>query len=479
VGDIVVVGMAQGVGVSIPTLENVPGYIRGYDVRTGKLVWTFHTVPKPGEPGAETWGEDSRGIKSNTFSGHAGSWGTLAADSELGMVYIPTEAPSGDLYGGQRPGNNLYSDSVVALDAKTGKKIWHYQVLHHDVWDWDLPCGPVLLDVMHNGRRVKAIAQVSKQAFTYVFNRETGEPLWPIEERAVPQSNVPFEKTSPTQPFPTKPAPFDYQGYSPDLLANFTPEIKGAALLAMERFNLGPIYTPPIAAGGEKQGTFQLPGAGGGANWQGASGDPETGYLYIPSTTGAYISSLQPGAERSEMPYIGAGGLGGIPTPGGVPLIKPPYGRVTAIDLNTGDHAWMVPYGTPPNNATLQALGVDPKTLGGGDRSPLLVTKTLLFGGGNMLRVLDKKTGRTITEIDLGGAVTGGPMTYSVGGRQFIVATVGGGANGHEFVALAIPPAGGGGRGGAGGGRGGGGRGGAGGAAPAKPAPGAAKGKAK
>jgi len=437
VRDIIVVGMASGVGVSLPTLDNTPGYIRGYDVRTGKLVWTFHTVPKPGEVGIETWGADSW-----KFTGNTGAWGPLAADDELGLVYIPTEMPSGDLFGGQRPGDNLYADCVVAIDAKTGRKVWHYQLIHHDMWDWDIPTGPVLLDVMHEGKKVKAIAQVTKQAFTYVFNRETGEPLWPIVERPVPQSTVPGEKSSPTQPFPTKPAPFDYQGYSPDYLADFTPAIKAEALQMVQRYKLGPIYTPPITKDeGGKEGTFQLPGAGGGANWQGAAGDPETGYLYIPSATSPYISSLVPGGTRSEMPYIAGGSLGGAPQPGGVPLLKPPYGRVTAIDLNTGDHAWQVPYGTPPNNAALKALNLDMTKLGGSDRSPLLVTKTLLVGGGNMLRVLNKKTGATIREIDLGGAVTGGPMTYSVNGRQFIVVAVGGGQNGHEFVALSIPPA--------------------------------------
>ena len=302
--------------------------------------------------------------------------------------------------------------------------------------------GPVLLDVMHNGQKVKAIAQVTKQAFTYVFNRETGEPLWPIVERPVPQSNAPGEQSSPTQPFPTKPKAFDYQGYSEDILADFTPEIKAEALKAVQRYNLGPIFTPPILkdAGG-KEGTFQLPGAGGGANWMGAAADLETGYFYIPSVTSAYISSLVPGGTRSEMPYIGGGSLGGIPNPGGVPLIKPPYGRITAVDLNSGDDAWMTPYGTPPANAVakLKELGVDTTKVGGGDRSPLLVTKTLLFGGGTSLRVLDKKSGRILKEIELGGNVTGGPMTYMANGRQYIVVAV---ANpqGHEFVALSIPP---------------------------------------
>lgn len=443
VRDVIVVGMASGVGVSLPMLDNTPGYIRGYDVRTGKLVWTFHTVPQAGEFGVETWGKDARGIDSWKFTGNTGAWGPLAADNELGLVYIPTEMPSGDLNGSQRPGNNLFADCVLALDAKTGKRVWHYQLIHHDMWDWDIPTGPVLLDVMHNGSKVKAIAQVTKQAFTYVFNRETGEPLWPIEERPVPQSDVPGEQSSPTQPIPTKPAAFDYQGYSEDILADFTPEIRAEAIKAVQQFKLGPIYTPPILkdAGG-KTGTFQLPGAGGGANWMGAAADTETGYLYIPSTTAPYISSLVNDPARSEMPYIAGGGS--VPQPSGLPLLKPPYGRVVAIDLNTGDTAWMVPYGTPSanlaNNPTLKAINYDMSKLGGSDRSPLLVTKTLLFGGGTKLRALDKKTGRMISEIDLGGNVTGGPMSYSIGGRQFIVVAV---ANpqGHEFVALSLPQA--------------------------------------
>lgn len=443
VRDVIVVGMASGVGVSLPTLDNTPGYIRGYDVRTGKLVWTFHTVPQAGEFGVETWGKDARGIDSWKFTGNTGAWGSLAADDELGLVYVPTEMPSGDLNGSQRPGNNLFADCVLALDAKTGKRVWHYQLIHHDMWDWDIPTGPVLLDVMSNGRKVKAIAQVTKQAFTYVFNRETGEPLWPIEERPVPQSDVPGEQSSPTQPIPTKPAPFDYQGYSEDILADFTPEIRAEAIRAVQQFKLGPIYTPPILkdAGG-KTGTFQLPGAGGGANWMGAAADVETGYLYIPSTTAPYISSLVNDPARSEMPYIAGGG--GVPQPSGLPLLKPPYGRVVAIDLNTGDTAWMVPYGTPPasvvNNPALKAINYDMSKLGGSDRSPLLVTKTLLFGGGSKLRVLDKKTGRMISEIEVGGNVTGGPMSYSIGGRQFIVVAVGG-QQGHEFVALSLPQA--------------------------------------
>jgi len=469
--DVAVVGASLKVGVSLPTRLNTPGYIRGYDVRTGKLLWTFHTVPQAGEFGVETWGKDDRGQDSWKFTGNTGAWGPLTGDEELGYVYIPVEAPSGDLYGGQRPGANLFADSVVCLDAKTGKRVWHYQLIHHEMWDYDIPAAPVLLDITVNGKKIKALAQVNKSAFIFVFDRTNGTPVWPIEERPVPKGNVPGEWYSPTQPFPTKPAAFDRQGVSEADLADYTPEIKAEALKIASQYQIGPIYTPPIVrdAGG-KLGTIQLPGAGGGANWMGASVDAETGMIYIPSTTSPYFSTLAPGGDRSEMPYIVGGGGGGTTTvAGGLPLIKGPYGRITAINLNTGDHAWMVPNGKPApnilNNPALKAAGIDPSNWGGGQRSPILVTKTLLIEGSDNLRFLNKATGASIFEMPLGNQLTGGTMTYMVNGRQFIVAVVNGSAgNGAELVAVAIPPAGAG-----GGGRGG--RGGRGGGAPGRGAP--------
>jgi quinoprotein glucose dehydrogenase len=457
VRDVAVVGAALRVGVALPKKENVPGYIRGYDVRTGKLLWTFHTVPQAGESGVETWQKDpATGLDSWKFTGNTGAWGPLTGDEELGYVYIPVEAPSGDTFGGQRPGNNLFSDSVVCLDAKTGKRIWHYQLIHHEMWDYDIPAAPVLMDLTVNGKKIKALAQVNKSAYTFLFDRTNGQPVFPIEERPVPKGNVPGEWYSPTQPHPTKPAAFDRQGVTEADLADYTPEIKAEALKVASQYVLGPIYTPPIVkdAGG-KLGTIQLPGAGGGANWMGASVDPETGILYIPSTTSPYISALQPGGTRSEMPYIAAGGLGG-PNVMGLPLIKGPYGRITAIDLNTGEHVWMVPNGKPAdnlvNNPALKAANIDASNWGGGQRSPILVTKTLLFEGSNNLRVLDKKTGQQIHAIDLGSALTGGTMTYTLNGRQFLVAVVGGQqGSGAELVALTLPlPGGRGGRGGRG-----------------------------
>ena len=469
--DVAVVGASLKVGVALPTKLNTPGYIRGYDIRTGKLLWTFHTVPQAGEFGVETWLKDPQtGEDSWKFTGNTGAWGPLTGDEELGYVYIPVEAPSGDTYGGQRPGANLFSDSIVCLDAKTGKRVWHYQLIHHEMWDYDIPSAPILLDITVNGKKIKALAQVNKSAFIFVFDRTNGTPVWPIEERPAPQGNAPGEWYSPTQPYPTKPAAFDRQGVTEADLADYTPEIKAEALKVASQFVLGPIYTPPIVKDeGGKVGTLQLPGAGGGANWMGASVDPETGMIYIPSTTSPYVSSLQPGGTRSEMQYIAAGGLGGVNVMG-LPLIKGPYGRITAIDLNTGDHAWMIPNGKPAdslvNNPALKAAGIDASNWGGGQRSPILITKTMLIEGSANLRFIDKKTGADIYEMPLGGAMGGGTMTYLVNGRQFLVAVVNGtGGNGAELVALAVgqPGGAGGGRGGRGGGRGGAGGGGRGG----------------
>ena len=454
--DVAVVGAALKVGVSLPTQLNVPGYIRGYDVHSGKLLWTFHTIPQAGEFGNDTWGKNAKGEDSWKFTGNTGAWGPLTGDEELGYVYIPVEAPSGDLYGGQRPGVNLFSDSVVCLDAKTGKRVWHYQLIHHEMWDYDIPAAPVLLDITVNGKKIKALAQVNKSAFTFVFDRTNGQPVWPIEERPVPQGNTPGEWYSPTQPFPTKPAAFDRQGVSEADLADYTPEIKAEALKLAGQYQLGPIYTPPIVQDTNgKRATIQLPGTDGGALWQGASVDPETGMLYIPSVTSPYFASLQPGGTRSDMPYIGAGGRGGTLT-GGLPLIKGPYGRITAINLNTGDHAWMIPNGKPAeaiaNHPALKAAGIDASNWGGTQRAPILVTKTLLVEGSADLRFLDKQTGAVIHEMTLGSTV-GPTMTYLINGRQFLVAIVNGTqGSGAEMVALAIPPAGGGGRGGRGGG---------------------------
>jgi quinoprotein glucose dehydrogenase len=449
VGDVAVVGNAQIAGTVPRSMSNVPAYIRGYDVRSGKLVWTFHTVPKPGEFGYDTW-ED----KSADYTGNTGAWAPLSADLDLGYVYLPIETPTSDFYGGHRPGDNLFGNSIVCLDAKTGKRVWHYQLIHHDIWDWDTGSAPVLLDVNVAGRPRKIVAQVTKQGWAYVFDRVTGEPIWPILERPVPQSDVPGEKTSPTQPFPTKPLPFDRQGVTEADLIDFTPELKAEALRIASRFKLGPIYTPPILENTDgKLGTLTLPHNQGAANWQSAAADPETGILYVPSVTNWWANAVTPGgAPRSDMKYVGRSTQ--VERPMGLPLVKPPWGRITAIDLNTGDHVWMVPNGSAPdyvkNHPAL--AGIDLSGAGNPERAPLLVTKTLLFsgdgaglfssgpnGGGKKFRALDKKTGKTIHEMELPANETGLPMTYMLGGRQFIVVAVGARGFPAELVALALP----------------------------------------
>jgi quinoprotein glucose dehydrogenase len=447
VGDIAVIGNAMLGGTAPRSMNNVPAYIRGYDVRTGKLAWTFHTVPRPGEFGYDTWEE-----KSAEYTGNTGAWAPLSADLELGYVYVPVETPTGDYYGGHRPGDNLFGNSIVCLDAKTGKRVWHYQLIHHDIWDWDTGSAPVLLDVTVAGRARKIVAQVTKQGWAYVFDRVSGEPIWPIIERPVPQTDVPGEKTSPTQPFPTKPAPFDRQGVTEADLIDFTPELKAEALRIANQFKMGPIYTPPIVENtGGKLATLTVPHAQGAANWQSAAADPETGILYVPSVTNWWASALTPGGTRSDMRYIGRSTT--VERPMGLPLVKPPWGRITAIDLNTGDHIWMVPNGSAPdyvkNHPAL--AGIDLSGAGNPERAPLLVTKTLLFagdgaglfssgpqGGGKKFRALDKKTGKTIFEMELPGNETGLPMTYMSGGKQFIVVAVGARNFPAELVALAL-----------------------------------------
>jgi quinoprotein glucose dehydrogenase len=448
IGDVIVVGAAQVGGTAPPTMKNVPGYVRGYDVRSGKLLWTFHTVPQAGEFGNDTWEENSW-----QYTGNTAVWAPISADPELGYVYLPVETPTGDYYGGHRPGNNLFGNSIVCLDAKTGRRIWHYQLIHHDIWDWDTASAPVLLDVTVAGKPRKIVAQVTKQGFTYVFDRVSGEPIWPIVERPVPQSDVPGEKTSPTQPFPTRPAPFDRQGVTEDDLIDFTPELKAEALKIASQFKMGPLYTPPIVAGTDgKLGTLTVPHNQGAANWQSAAADPETGILYIPSVTNWWASAVVEGGQRSDMRYVGRGTR--IDRPMGLPLVKPPWGRITAIDLNTGDHVWMVPNGQAPeyvrNHPALQ--GIDLSGAGNPERAPLLVTKTLLFagdgaglfssgpnGGGNKFRALDKKTGKTLFEMELPANETGLPMTYMAGGKQFIVVAIGARNFPAELIALALP----------------------------------------
>ena len=441
VGDTIVVGPAHAVGMRPPSKANLKGDVRGFDVRTGRLLWTFRTIPEPGEPGYETWLEGSA-----EYTGNAGVWAPMAADEELGLVYLPTEIPTGDMYGGERPGDNLYANSLVAVDARTGEVVWHYQLIHHDIWDWDNPTAPILMDITVDGEDIRAVAQITKQAWVYTFDRETGEPVWPIEERVVGPSDVPGERTALTQPFPTKPPPFDRQGFSEDDLIDFTPELRAEALAGIEQFRMGPIYTPPSLANAPDgtRGTLMLPSATGGANWEGGAYDPETGILYVGSYTNAWVMAIQSEPEVSDMRYISGGG-GELPWLEGLPLVKPPWGRITAIDMNRGEILWQIPNGpTPDDVAGNPALaGLDIPTTGSPTRPPTLVTRTLLFsapgwGAQPLFRAHDKATGEVLAEIELPGAVGGLPMTYMIDGRQFIVTSVAG-ERGAEFVALALP----------------------------------------
>ena len=405
-----------------------PGFVRGFDVRTGQLKWVFHTIAQDGEPGAETWEEGS-----NKYTGAANVWTMMAVDEEHGYVYLPTSTPTNDFYGGHRKGDNLYAESIVCLDAETGEKVWHFQAIHHGLWDYDFPTAPNLVDITVNGRKIEALAQVSKQAFTYVFDRVSGEPVWPIEERPVPQSTVPGEQSSPTQPFPTKPPAFDRQGVSEEDLLDLTPELLAEAKERAKRFVLGPIYTPPTLPTEDKVGTLFLPSTGGGANWYGAAVDPETGWLYVPSATSPGVYPLsKPDAARSNLAYTGSF-FASAAGPQGLPLVKPPWARVTAIDLNTGEIRWMTPNGWGPVDHPALA-GIDTGMLGGSYGAPLL-TKSLLFvtqsGRGEKnsprLNVFDKRTGELLGHVDLPGVPNANPVTYMHQGRQYIVVATGGG----------------------------------------------------
>jgi glucose dehydrogenase len=437
--DVVVIGPAHKVGMRPRSKSNVKGDVRGYDVHTGKLLWTFHTIPERGEVGIETWLDN--GVD---FTGNAGVWAPMSGDPELGLVYLPVESATGDRYGGDRPGNNLFANALVALDIKTGERRWHFQLIHHDIWDWDNPSAPVLAD-LPNGRKV--VMQVTKQSWVYTFDRATGEPVWPIVERPVPAGDVPGEWYSPTQPFPTRPAPFDRQGFTEDDLVDFTPEILALAKEAITKFRLSEnVYAPPSVsdAADGTVGTLSLPSATGGANWEGSSLDPETGVLYIPSRTD--VSALSVGKDvDSDVDYSQAFSVR-VPRVQGLPIVKPPYGRITAINMDSGDHVWQVANADTPesiaNNPLLKGITI-PRT-GVATRAGLLLTKTLLFagesaGGSNKLRAHDKQTGDILAEFELPASQTGVPMTYEHNGKQYIAMFVSGRGAVAELVAYALP----------------------------------------
>lgn len=413
--------------------EMPPGHVRGFSAETGELLWMFETIPQRGQFGNETWEEGSW-----EYTGNTNSWTMMSADDAAGIVYIPIGTPTNDWYGGLRRGDNLFAESLVAVDALTGERIWHFQMVHHGVWDYDLPAAPTLVDLVVDGKEIKAVAQISKQGFTYVFDRITGEPVWPIIEKEVPQSTVPGEKLSLTQPFPTKPAPFALQGISDETLINFTPELRRSALQMIERFDYGALFTPPSL-----RGTINLPGWGGGGWWTGAGFDPDTGLYYVPSVSIPIVVQLvEGGSTDSDFPYV-RGGVTSVGGPEGLPLTKPPYGRITAINLNSGEHEWMIPHGEGIRKKIIDMGILDPGPVGGASRTGPLVTKTLLFlaqsdNGRNVLRAFDKASGETITEIELPLPPSAAPMTFAVSGKQFIALAVGGGAD-SRLLTLALP----------------------------------------
>jgi len=481
---VVMIGSSMLEGGTPKTHNNTKGLVRGYDVRTGRRLWTFNTIPRAGEFGADTWEKDSWAV-----NGNVGVWNQIAVDEDLGLAYLPVETPSSDFYGGLRPGNNLFAESIVAVDYRTGQRRWHFQLVHHPIWNMDIAAAPILVDLNVGGRPVKAVAAMGKQAMLYLFDRVTGVPVFPIEERPVPQSDVPGEKTSPTQPFPTRPPPYDHQGVTLDNLIDFTPELHAEAVNIAAHYKIGPVFTPPPVSRAE--GPVAGFRSSGGTNWPGGSFDPDTHIAYIPSFTAMPILGLMPppSKEFSDLPYVSGNALTGVryisgpgenvgadasavspaarptatttndesvnanATPQGLPLLKPPYGRITAIDLDRGELVWQVAHGETPdsvrNHPALKGLTI-PRT-GQSGAVGALVTRTLVIAGdplattapdrprGAMLRAYDKKSGREVGTVFMPAPQSGTPMTYAVNGRQYIVVAVSGGVYSGEYLAFALP----------------------------------------
>jgi quinoprotein glucose dehydrogenase len=485
VNDTVIVGssMEEGLSFNYHTSMNTKGLVRAFDVRTGKLIWRFNTIPYPGQPGNETWEGGSW-----EWTGNMGVWTQITADPEAGLVYLPVETPTLDEYGGNRPGNNLFAESLVAVDLKTGERKWYFQLVHHPVWDHDISSAPLLIDATINGRPRKLVAQPTKQSYLYVFDRITGEPIWPMPEKPVPQTNIPGEKTSPTQPIPTKPAPYSRAFLAADDVIDFTPALHAQALENLKHYLWEPTpFIAPQLPNGQILGAINMGNLIGGINWPGASFDPETGIFYgqannsavtISSISEAYVQTVRPEAQRegrgpiwdptaAAPPATGRGAAPAAAVPAaavrggltngleGLPIAKPPYGVLTAIDLNTGETKFKVPHGDTPDNVrtTLQRLGINyPEKTGQAGSVGLMVTKTLVVVGdplvtappgrarGAMLRAYDKQTGKEVGAVLMPSQQVGSPMTYMAGGRQFIIVAVQGldGAGG-QYIAYALP----------------------------------------
>jgi glucose dehydrogenase len=448
VGDVIVVGSSI---LDYPVPGGLPpGDVRGFDVRTGKVLWTFRAVPEPGDVGHETWENDSW-----KTTGGTNAWSLLSADEELGYVYLPFGTPANDYYGGHRHGDNLFGEALVCLDARNGKRIWHYQFVRHGLWDYDLPAAPNLIDVTVDGQRVKAVAQVTKQGFAFVFDRVTGKPLWPIEDRRASPSGVPGEKSAATQPYPTKPAAFEIQGVREDDLLDFTPELRAQAIDIIRRYDHGPLYTPP-----SERGAIAMPGVTGGASWSGAAWDPETETYYVTTVRLPVVLALSSAPPETGARYVGR--FQYLPGPQGMPLFKPPWGSLVAIDMSRGEHRWRAPVGSG-DFAAIRHLKI-PDRLGWPNRSFVLVTKSVLLvvqagfqsnarpapfsPRGRVLDIndlepklyaYDKASGRLLAEVPLPANASGAPMTYMAGGKQYVAFPVGGSNITEELIALTLP----------------------------------------
>jgi len=452
-GDVVIVGAAHRASGAPKIKHNVNGYVRGFDVRTGKRLWIFHTIPRPGEFGHDTWEKDSA-----ETTGNAGVWGQISVDPDLGMAFIPVELPTGDEYGGHRPGNGLFGESVVALDLKTGQRKWHYQLVHHGIWDFDIPCAPMLIDITINGRIVKALAQPTKQGILYTFDRATGKPIWPFEEKPVPKGDVPGEWYSPTQPIPSKPPAYGVAGISSvDDLIDFTPELRAEALRIVSKYKIGPIFTPIVVS--KPEGPFGTILTTGVTNWPGGSYDPESHILYVHASTGMVSNGLVPGdPTRTEFAWVGGNAAPAGEAPAlrvqGMPLVKPPWGSIVAIDMNKGEILWKIANAETPDNVrnhpALKGLDI-PRTGRASNTIGLLVTKTLMIAGepgtftlpdgrqGAMLRAYDKATGKEQGAVYMPTGQTGTPMTYLLNGKQYIVIAIAATNYPAELVAFRLP----------------------------------------